>query len=224
MPAQTTDTQLQRLRAGDRLRYHGVQWEVRTYSTYTDVKGYETEEWLLVSSSGKEYYLLREIDPQNPPLHWYLAEELKYPTILDPQTSRDRLLTLGDDMRSHQSPYPELQLFNRLYAFESQTEGTYESDGNTRSRITWDYWDKSHLWNLALEAWSDGTLVVYSTREVQPTDFSEIQSGTGAARLLGEEAAASNAFAAHRRQKSRSRELLIAWIVTIVGFILMVSG
>lgn len=224
-----SETELRQLREGSQLKYHGVQWMVQDYSTYTDANGYETEEWLLKSSSNKEYYLLREIDPQNPEtlVHWYLAEELRYPTLLDPQTSRDRLTTVGDEMRSHATPYPELQLFNRLYAFESQTEGDYHSDGGTRHRITWDYWDNAHLWNLALEAWSDGTLVVYSTRVVQPADFTEIQTSDRNAFLSGKSAAVSAdgaAYQAFKKRDDRSREFLIAWIVTIVGFLLMISG
>jgi|GEM_PF-640660 len=229
MTAGLTETQLRHLREGSRLKYHGVQWLVQDYSTYTDDNGYETEEWQLKSSSGKAYYLLREVDPQNPEtlVHWYLAEELRYPTLIDPQTSRDRLTTVGDDMRSRTAPYPELQLFNRVYAFEAQTEGDYDSDGNARHRITWDYWDKAHLWNLALEAWSDHTLSVYSTREVQPADFTEIQSSNRAALGAGQ----SNSFSADvdsmqafNKRESRSREFAIAWMVTIVGFFLMISG
>ena len=58
--------QLQQLRPGDRLNYHGVQWQVKNHSTYVDPKGYETTEWLLRSGTGTEYYLLREFDPENP--------------------------------------------------------------------------------------------------------------------------------------------------------------
>ncbi|MBW4691089.1 MAG: DUF4178 domain-containing protein [Lyngbya sp. HA4199-MV5] len=229
MTAGLSETQLRHLREGSQLKYHGVQWVIQDYSTYTDDNGYETEEWQLKSSSGKEYYLLREVDPQNPEtlVHWYLAEELRYPTLLDPQTSRDRLTMVGDEMRSHATPYPELQLFNRVYAFESQTEGDYESDGTTRHRITWDYWDSAHLWNLALEAWSDGTLAVYSTRVVQPADFTEIQSSNRASLASGQSSsdyvATMQAFYNQKRD-SRSRELAIAWIVTIIGFFLMISG
>ncbi|MBW4469660.1 MAG: DUF4178 domain-containing protein [Stenomitos rutilans HA7619-LM2] len=229
MTAGLSETQLRDLREGSQLKYHGVQWVVQDYSTYTDANSYETEEWLLKSSTSKAYYLLREVDPQNPEtlVHWYLAEELRYPTLLDPKTSRDRLTTVGNDMRSHATPYPELQLFNRVYAFESQTEGDYESDGTLGHRITWDYWDSAHLWNLALEAWSDGTLAVYSTRVVQPTDFTEIQSGDRQAFLSGQNAERSvdlAAYAAFKKRDARSREILIAWIVTIVGFFLMLSG
>ena len=226
MTAGLTETQLRQLREGSRLKYHGVQWEIQDYSTYTDDNGYKTEEWLLRSSSGKEYYLMREIDPQyaETQVHWYLAEELRYPTLVDPQTYRDRLTTIGGDMRSHVSPYPELQLFNRVYTFESQTEGDYESDGKTRHRITWDYWDAAHLWNLALEAWSDGTLVVYSTREVQPSDFTEMQSSNRATLAPGQSFSSPLVSQAFDNRKARSREFVIAWIVTIVGFFLMIFG
>jgi len=64
MTAGLTETQLRHLREGSQLKYHGVQWLVQDYSTYTDDNGYETEEWQLKSSSGKAYYLLREVDPQ----------------------------------------------------------------------------------------------------------------------------------------------------------------
>ncbi len=56
--------QLLQLRPGDRLNYHGVQWQVKDYSTYVDPNGYETTEWLLQSKAGAEYYLLRELDPK----------------------------------------------------------------------------------------------------------------------------------------------------------------
>jgi hypothetical protein len=226
MTAGLTETQLRQLREGSCLKYHGVQWEIQDYSTYTDDNGYETEEWLLKSSSGKEYYLMREIDPQHAEtqVHWYLAEALRYPTLINPQTSRDRLTTIGGDMRSHGTPDPALQLFNRVYTFESQTEGDYESEGKTRHRITWDYWDTAHLWNLALEAWSDGTLVVYSTREVQPTDFTEMRSSNRAALTPGQSFRSPLASQASDRRAARSREFVIAWTVTIVGFLLMIFG
>lgn len=217
-----TETELRKLREGDRLKYHGVQWMVKDYSTYTDPQGYETEEWLITSQTGKEYYLMREVDPNNPDalVHWYVAEELRNPAIYEPNSSRDLATTLAMDMRSHKEPYPELRLFNRIYQFESQTEGQYESDGQMRSRTTWDYWDATHLWNLALEAWSDRTLVVYSTREVQPADFSEIRPGIGFATTSGFQPIHSRS----NTNTARSLQIVLAWFITILGFFLMISG
>lgn len=177
MPNAVTESQLLKLRAGDRLKYHGVEWQVVGYSTYHDPQGYNTSEWELKSSSGKEYYLLREKDPNNPEAltHWYIAEELRYPSITEPNSTYDLITRLWDDMQAGKTPYPELQVQNRTYAFESQTQGMYDEAGDQSSRVTWDYWDTAHQWNLALEAWKEGSLAVYSTKEVQIEEFSGIE-------------------------------------------------
>ncbi len=221
-----TGEQLETLREGDRITYYGVRWQVFDYSTYTDPKNYATEEWLLRSTTGKEYYLLKEIDPASTGERWYIAEELPTPKIIDPTTQTDVLTSLAGSIRSAQPPYPQLQLFNRLYQFESKTEGTYESDDSTQQRITWDYWDEAHLWNLALEAWSNAKLVVYSTREVQPENFSEhrkegegipkfSQTGIGAPSILQPKLSGGI---------SRRTQFLMAWGLVIGGFFLMMMG
>lgn len=235
MIAPITERQLRQLREGDRLKYHGVQWHVADYSTYTDTNGYETEEWLLKSQTGKQYYLMREIDPQNPEglVHWYIAEELRNPILYAGASSRDVTYTVADDMRSHKPPYPELRVFNRTYQFESQTEGNYDDDGRNRTRITWDYWDPPHLWNLALEAWSSGELDVYSTREVQPADFTEItQGGMGNFGNHGSVSAVhGNRFLGSNHSSSYSNadsslntQRAIALTLTVIGFLLMIFG
>ncbi|MBW4522879.1 MAG: DUF4178 domain-containing protein [Scytolyngbya sp. HA4215-MV1] len=231
----SVETSLRQLRDGDRVQYHGIQWQVKDYSTYTD-HGYETEEWLLTAQTGKEYYLLREVDPahQLTPIQWYIAEELQDPCLYDPHSARDVTLDLADAMRHYQSPYPELQLFNRVYQFESQTAGDYESDGSTLTRITWDYWDPSHLWNLALEAWSHGKLCVYSTRTVQPTDFTQIDyhfgnqsSGNfsasthfGTSSVVGGQSFGSQIS----NLSARNKQFIAAWLITIVGFLFFIAG
>ncbi len=173
------EAQLQQLRSGDRVKYHGVQWQVKNYSTYEDSNGYETTEWLLRSPAGAESYLLREIDPQNPEslVHWYLAEEISNPKIFQPEVFNNLAVRLWHDMQGQQVPYPELQALSRSYYFESQTEGTYDGKEGESSRITWDYWDKAHQWNLAIEAWPNGELHIYSTKVVRPEEFSEIDKG-----------------------------------------------
>ena len=134
---------------------------------------------MLQSHLGKEYYLLRELDPHNPEtlVHWYLAEEIHLSKIFQPGSQHDLIVNLWDDMQAQKTPYPELQVFNRVYYFESQTKGSYEDNEGETSRITWDYWDAAHQWNLALEAWQDGSLPVYLTKLVNPEDFSEIKKG-----------------------------------------------
>ncbi len=48
MPTITTQTQLQQLRLGDRVKYHGVQWDVKDYSTYNDPQGVDVSRLLSI--------------------------------------------------------------------------------------------------------------------------------------------------------------------------------
>ena len=173
----SNQAQLQQLRSGDRLKYHGVQWLVKNYSTYEDPNGYETTEWLLRSKAGAEYYLLREFDPKNPEglVHWYLAEEIRNPRIYEPESFNNLTVRLWHDIQGQKKPYSELRALGRHFYFESQTQGTYEGKEGNTSRLTWDYWDEAHQWNLALEAWQNTERHVYLTKVVKPEEFSDIE-------------------------------------------------
>jgi Domain of unknown function (DUF4178) len=170
---------LEQLRQGDRFQYSGVSWTVRDCSTYSDAKGYQTTEWLIESTSGNEYYLLREVDPENlkQSVEWYLAEELKKARIYVPGSATIITGNLWSAIQEDREPYPELQANMKTFIFESKTEGKYRSLDSDRSRITWDYWDSEHHWNLALEAWEDGSLEIYLTQKVQPEEFDNLQRG-----------------------------------------------
>jgi Domain of unknown function (DUF4178) len=183
MASIATDNQIRTLRAGDRLTHRGSPWQVQDYSTYTDgLKGYRMEEWRLHSPDAY-YYLLREADKADPDgqANWYLAEELKQPVVTQPGQLEDLRPQLAAAMQNNATPYPTLQVAPRTYQFESRTEGTLRSGADRANRVTWDYWDQGHTWNLGLEAWEDGTLVVYSTRSVKPSEFSAIERANEAA-------------------------------------------
>ena len=171
-----TSSQLEHLQLGSRLKYHGINWQVLDLSSYEDPYGYKTEEWLLKSKASKEYYLLREVDPENPTslVNWYIAEELRHPKIFLPQSLENITSRLWQVMQSQEMPYPHLKMFDKSYYFESRTKGNYQDEDEVRLRITWDYWDINHQWNLALEAWPNGELHVYSTKVVKPQEFTQI--------------------------------------------------
>lgn len=176
MPSVQTSSQLEHLRIGTGLKYHGIEWRVANYSSYDDPYGYKTEEWLLKSKSSQEYYLLREVDPQNPTslVNWYIAEELSHPKIFLPKSSENVTARLWQVMQNQEMSYPELKIFDKSYYFESQTKGDYQGEDELTSRITWDYWDVKHQRNLALEAWQNRELRVYSTKLVKPEEFTQL--------------------------------------------------
>jgi Domain of unknown function (DUF4178) len=168
------------LRRGDRINYRQIEWRITEYNTYDDAYGYKTEEWMLKGKIGKPFYLLREIDPENPKslVNWYLAEEFRNPKIYQPDSHDNLVGWLPQAMQNQEVPYPELKMFGISYYFESRTEGTYDEDNNQIPRITWDYWDELHNKNLALEAWPNGELHVYLSQIVKPDEFTIFKDST----------------------------------------------
>lgn len=174
-----SDIRVRGLRRGDRINYRGIEWRIADYNTYDDSYGYKTEEWMLKGKgqTDKPFYLLREVDPQNRDslVNWYLAEEIGSPKIYQPNSYDNLVSRLPQAMQNREVPYPELKMFGKSYYFESKTEGSYDEGSNEIPRITWDYWDKAHNKNLALEAWPNGELHVYVSQIVKPGEFAIVK-------------------------------------------------
>lgn len=219
MPSVFTQAQLQKLRASDRVTYGGVQWEVADYSSYDDDNGYATEEWLLKTTGARSYYLLREVDPENPAtlVNWYLSEEISGSSVSGDSFSDNIQFTMWRVMREGDQPYPHLRALGKDFYFESQTAGTYQSDEGKASRTTWDYWDQEHLWNLAIEAWEDGELHFYSTKKINPEDFSVVKIDTKKASFTG----SRNSL---NKSEQKTLQIIMAWALTIGGILLMIFG
>jgi hypothetical protein len=211
---------LPRLRAGDRVTYGGTQWEVEDFSTYDDANGYEMMEWLL-KSNRSSYYLLREVDPENPEttVNWYLSEEIGVNRVSGDHVGDNIQFALWDAIHEHRDPYYKLRAMGRVYYFESQTEGTYNSVDGAESRTTWDYWDEQHLWNLAIEAWQNRELHVYSTKKVTPEEFTIADKVDQPQAFASPKSPQRNA-----KVNDRTWEWVCAWALVIIGFILMTSG
>ena len=224
MPSVFTQAELQRLRAGDRVSYGGVQWQVTDYSTYNDDNGYATAEWLLNTTDARAYYLLREVDPDNPNtlVNWYLSEEISGDRVSTENLNDNLKFTMWRVIREGEQPYPHLRALGRDYYFESQTDGRYNSDEGKASRTTWDYWDRDHLWNLAIEAWEDGDLHFYSTKKVNPQEFSEVT------RLNLTSSSYNLSFDNQNQQKQqldlKTVQIFMAVGLIVVGILLMMFG
>jgi hypothetical protein len=219
MPSVFTQARLQQLRSGDRVTYGGVQWQVMDYSTYQDAEDYGTAEWLLRSPSGKEHYLLREVDPQDDDtdeVNWFFSEEISLHQVSGMKPGDDIRFGLWDAMRDGQ-PYHQLRALGRVFTFESQTTGTYRSNEGNESRNTWDYWDADRTWNLALEAWAGGKVRVYSTKPVQPEEFSDVERSAF-------NVAAINSGRVRPQKPDLTWQWIGAWTLVILGLLLMLFG
>jgi Domain of unknown function (DUF4178) len=170
---------LEQLRKGNRFQYRGVTWVVRDCSSYRNAGGDRTTEWLIESTSGKSYYLLQEVHTENEEqlVEWYLAEPLKNPILSLPNSTIVPLSDIRSAMQDDREPYPQLQANQKVFTFDSKTIGIYQDGDSKKSRITWDYWDSAHRWNLALEVWEkEKRIQVYLTQKVQPEKFSHFET------------------------------------------------
>ena len=215
------ETQLRNLRTGDRVTYANVTWEIRDYSTYEDDEGYQTDEWLLTSSGGSEYYLLREYEPdedEDEPVTWYISSEVQNAQLYLPESNEDVVPNLWQNMQALSEPYPKLKLFYKIYYFDSQTQGTYEVEGQQQDRITWDYWDQAHLTNLAIEAFPDHKLEIYSSKVVQPAEFFDIE------KLATSTDQQNNSIAPQNNFTKNLAESIAASIFVFIGLLFMFFG
>ena len=221
---------LPRLREGDRVTYGGTDWEIKDFSTYDDANGYEMMEWLIQSNHKKSYYLLREVDPEQPEtkINWYLSEEIKVDRVSGERVGDNIQFGLWDAMKGNREPYPKLRALGRTYCFKSQTEGTYKGEDGSESRKTWDYWDEEHLWNLAIEAWQNRELHVYSTQKVSPEDFAIAEKSDQPERLVVKNTVTNTSksyFKNYSKKNSdRTWQWVCAWGLVVAGIILMMSG
>jgi hypothetical protein len=207
--------QLERLAVGDSFVFSGVRWAVRELNVFQDPSGYRATEWRIASARKGEYFLMREHDPAQPvdPV-WYLSERLVAPKLLSQETGKNLYVQLQKSFSTNKTPPLTLTVTDTNFIFESTSSGAFTSQGESQHRTTWEYWDKTHSRNLALEFWDDGNLLVYLARVIKPQQIQDIQTG-GAQhvkdRFFGEGA-------------PRILEWICATILTLLGLIMFLLG
>jgi len=170
--------ELETLAVGDSFSFSGVKWAVRELNLFRDPSGYRTSEWRIDSSRKGEYYLMLEHDPaQHDVPVWYLSERLPAPKLLDPESGKDICGKLQESFSSNKTPPPALIANDTTFVFESSSSGMFTSEGESQHRTTWEYWDKTHSRNLALEFWDDGNLLVYQARKIEPKAVIDLKRG-----------------------------------------------
>jgi len=206
---------LESLAVGDSFSLSGVQWAVRELNLFQDPSGYCTSEWRIESSRRGEYYLMVEHDPtQNGGPFWYLSERISSPKLLCPENGKNMYQQLQESFSVNKTPPAALMTNGMTFLFESNSSGRANWDGESRQRTTWEYWDKTHSRNLALEFWENGEMLVYLARKIAPHKIGNLQKG-GAKNVV------SGFFG---KGKPSTLEWICAMIVTIVGIMIFLSG
>jgi hypothetical protein len=207
--------QLEKLAVDDSFVFSGVLWAVRELNVFQDPSGYRTTEWRIASSRKGEYFLMLEHDPAQPkgPV-WYLSERLPTPKLLSPETGKNLHGQLQESFSTTKTPPATLTVNDTFFIFESSSSGVFTSEGESQHRSTWEYWDKTHSRNLALEFWDDGNLLVYLARVIKPDQVQNIK--TGGARQVKDRFFGQGA--------PSTLEWICATILTLLGLIMFLAG
>ncbi len=206
---------LESLAVGDSFNFSGVQWAVRELNLFQDPSGYRTSEWRIESSRRGEYYLMVEYDPaQSGGPFWYLSERIPSPKLLNPEEGKDVYRQLQRSSLINETPPPALMSNGMTFLFESSSSGRTNWEGESQQRTTWEYWDKTHSRNLALEFWGNGDLLVYLARKIALNKIRGVKKG-------GAKNVESGFFG---KGKPSVLEWICAIIVTLVGIMMFLTG
>jgi hypothetical protein len=207
--------ELEKLGVDDSFLFSGVLWAVRELNVFQDPSGYRTTEWRIASSRKGEYFLMLEHDPaQKAGPVWYLSERLATPKLLAPESGKNLYGKLQESFSTCTTPPATLTVNDTIFLYESRSSGVFTSQGESQHRTTWEYWDKTHSRNLALEFWDDGNLLVYLARIIKPEQIQDIRTGGAVQvkdRFFGEGAPST-------------LEWICAIILTLLGLFMFLSG
>lgn len=180
---------LENMEEGDYVRWDSKDWEVTDRTLYRESGDYSEVQWELTPHSGPTHYLIRSRENKLGGVEeiWVCTRQVKIRGVeylasdgtwhsFEPQYS------LKD--APAQARYDGLDL--RL---DGETQGTAEDDeGDTVTKLTWDYYDTGRGRNIAIEVWKEPDADYYEAydgRVVSPSDFTLLARPAGAGRRRG---------------------------------------
>lgn len=170
-------TNLQDMRAGDWVRWGSIDWEVIDRTLYRESADYQEVQWELEGSGDTRYLVMStENKGGTPEVVWVCTRQTGINRIQRPREGGGWVNFREKDSMS--AAPPKVKFDGVDYSLEGETEGTAESDeGETVTKLTWDYYDASRKRNLAIEVWqcSDADYYeAYDGQVVRSADFVRI--------------------------------------------------
>jgi hypothetical protein len=185
---------LEELRVGDWVRWNSADWEVTSRTSCGDAGGSELQ-WELTPERGAERYLVLSRAPAVAEV-WVCTAEAGIGGV-ECETAPDSWRAFHETDSFEQAPR-RVRFGGVDFAFDGETSGRAEDDdGNTVTKLTWDYYDVLRARNLAIEIWKEDDADYYEAYDglvVNPSAFEILPPRPGAGsrrRLKGEDAASA---------------------------------
>ena len=142
---------LEDMRAGDWVRWNSADWEVTSRTSCGDA-GYSELQWELTPDSGPARYLVMSRGTGGEA--WVCTVQTGIGGV-ECETLPDSWRPLREKDSLEKAPV-KLRFSGVDFAFDGGTSGEAEDDdGNTVTKLTWDYYDQTRARNLAIEIWKE---------------------------------------------------------------------
>ena len=206
---------LEDLRKGDCVRHEQTDWFVAGRDICKESEDYQETQWTLTARNRKTLYLICSEEKKDTGLEvvWILTQQILLAGV-QYQASPDHWEAFSEsDFVA--SPPPAIRLGQTVMNFDGETSGLAKDDeGQTVTKVTWDYYDDRRARNVAIEIWKETDRdypEAYEGTVVQPSEF-EVLSAEARRAVI-------------QKVKPMTKEALgVFWTVGGVGLFLFISG
>lgn len=166
---------LDEIDAGNMVNYLGVPWRVTEKSVCRESASYSEVQWTLESDSNGEAYLLKteEKKTEGGTVVWVFTRGTGLGGVSYEKTTGEWRAFKELDMPS--APPKTVKFVSDYFSFDGETSGeAVDDEGDTVTKVTWDYYSADRRRNLAIEIWKEPDRdypEAYDGKVVEPSAF-----------------------------------------------------
>ena len=157
------------------MNYLGVPWRVTEKNVCKEASSYSEVQWTLESDSNGEAYLLKteEKTTEGDKVSWVFTRGTGLGGVHFEKKPGEWIAFKELDMPS--SPPKTVKFVNDYFSFDGETSGeAVDDEGDTVTKVTWDYYSTDRRRNLAIEIWKEPDRdypEAYDGKVVEPSAF-----------------------------------------------------
>ena len=163
------------IKAGNVVRYMGVEWAASDKSVYRESADYVETEWTLNSDGQGEAFLLKSEEKTAQGLEeiWVFTRAAVLSGV-SYEIAPGQWIPFAE-LNMPANPPKTVKFYEEYFAFEGVTSGKDTDDeGDTVTKVTWDFYSADRSRNLAIEIWKEPDRdypEAYDGKIVDPASF-----------------------------------------------------
>ena len=206
---------LEDLRKGDCVRHEQTDWFVAGRDVCKESEDYQETQWTLTAKNRTTLYLICSEEKKDSGLEviWILTQQILLASV-QYQASPDQWKPFSETHFIASAP-TAVRLNQMVMNFDGETSGLAKDDeGQTVTKVTWDYYDDRRIKNVAIEIWKEPDRdypEAYEGTVVQPSEFEVLSTEARRAVI-------------HKVKPMTKEASGVFWTVGGVGLFMFISG